>query len=259
MKKKYIIPIILFVTVFFPFFVNAQSAEVFRQEGIASWYGKEFDGRPTASGEIYDSTRLTAAHPNLPFGTIVEVTNRHNNKKVNVRINDRGPFVSARVIDISRAAADQLDMVITGTAPVFIESVDRIAVQTVNTPIAVNAAVNGNMTVIPGNEIITHDFIQQAVSSQSSLHIKLMPEISINQNKIYRLQVGSFRVARYAVDTFERLKSSGLNPSYERHIEADKGEFFRVVLAGVPGTDIQLITEKLKLAGFKEALIREEI
>ena len=93
----------------------------FRQEGIASWYGTEFDGKPTASGEIFNSNLYTAAHPTLPFGTVLTITNKQNNIRVNVRINDRGPFVAARIVDLSRAAAEVLDMLITGTAPVLLE------------------------------------------------------------------------------------------------------------------------------------------
>ncbi|MDR3145066.1 MAG: septal ring lytic transglycosylase RlpA family protein [Treponema sp.] len=93
----------------------------FRQEGIASWYGAEFKGRPTASGELFDPAGFTAAHPTLPFGTMLRITNRHNNRQVTVRVNDRGPFVSARIIDLSQAAAEQLDMLSTGTAPVLVE------------------------------------------------------------------------------------------------------------------------------------------
>ncbi|MDR1127912.1 MAG: septal ring lytic transglycosylase RlpA family protein, partial [Treponema sp.] len=89
---------------------------IFRQEGIASWYGQEFAGRPTASGEVFNPSQFTAAHPTLPFGTLLKVTNRHNNRSVTVRVNDRGPFVSSRIIDVSRAAAEQLDIVATGTA-----------------------------------------------------------------------------------------------------------------------------------------------
>jgi rare lipoprotein A len=103
--------------------VPVPGGEYFRQEGVASWYGYEFDGRPTASGEIYNSSLLTAAHPTLPFGTILLVTNRQNNRQVAVKVNDRGPFVASRIIDLSRAAAEQLDMLITGTAPVTIDKI----------------------------------------------------------------------------------------------------------------------------------------
>ncbi len=87
-------------------------------EGYASWYGGKFQGRLTASGEVFDTATLTAAHKTLPFGTIVEVTHLGNFRTVEVRINDRGPFVEGRVIDLSRAAADALDMAGEGVAPV---------------------------------------------------------------------------------------------------------------------------------------------
>jgi rare lipoprotein A len=92
------------------------------EEGIASWYGGRdgFEGKPTASGEIYDSSLLTAAHRELPLGTIVDVTNLDNEKTVRVRINDRGPFIFGRVIDLSRAAAHKLGLIGPGTGPVRI-------------------------------------------------------------------------------------------------------------------------------------------
>jgi len=88
------------------------------QTGIASWYGRDFQGRRTANGEIYDMNKLTAAHTELPFHTIVEVENRENNRKVIVRINDRGPFVKGRIIDLSYKAAGRIGIAKTGTAPV---------------------------------------------------------------------------------------------------------------------------------------------
>jgi rare lipoprotein A len=80
------------------------------ETGVASWYGARHHGRRTASGEIFDQKKLTAAHPSLPWGCIVKVTSLANGKSVNVRINDRGPFVKGRIIDLSRAAARALGM-----------------------------------------------------------------------------------------------------------------------------------------------------
>ena len=254
MKKKLSILFMLFLTVFIPFYVQAQETDVFRQEGIASWYGREFEGRPTASGEIFDASQMTAAHPSLPFGTMVVVTNQHNNKKVTVRINDRGPFVAARIIDVSRAAAEQLDMVVTGTAPVMVESIDRIVVTA--------PSVNQSIPIAPVNPIndITGSvvFASQPVVTQIPDHITLSPAINIAADKSYRLQVGSYKIARNAVDTFEKLKNSGLNPAYERFTNGENVEYFRVVLAGINGSDVQLTADKIRAAGFKEALIREE-
>ena len=91
------------------------------QRGTASWYGPGFHGRKTASGERFNSFDMTAAHRSLPFGTKVRVTNRKNGKSVVVRINDRGPYVGKRVIDLSRGAAQAVSMVGSGTAPVTLQ------------------------------------------------------------------------------------------------------------------------------------------
>ncbi len=88
--------------------------------GYASYYGNEFNGRKTASGEIFRQSNLTAAHKKLAFGTKVKVTNLSNNKSVTVRINDRGPFVAGRIIDLSKSAAKKIDMVGAGVAKVRI-------------------------------------------------------------------------------------------------------------------------------------------
>ena len=90
-------------------------------DGLASWYGPNFAGRQTANGEIFDPSQLTAAHKTLPFGTQVRVTNLNNGRSVVVRINDRGPFKPGRVIDLSRAAAERIGMIGSGTAPVSLE------------------------------------------------------------------------------------------------------------------------------------------
>jgi rare lipoprotein A (peptidoglycan hydrolase) len=89
--------------------------------GTASWYGPGFHGKKTASGEIYDQNKLTAAHKTLPLGSKARVTNLDNGNAVEVEINDRGPFVEGRVIDLSRAAAGALGFVKSGTAPVQVE------------------------------------------------------------------------------------------------------------------------------------------
>ena len=95
------------------------------QSGMASYYADEFNGRRTANGERFDNTAMTAAHPSLPFGTLIEVTNMRNGKKVVVRVNDRGPYTHARVLDLSRNAARQLGMHNTGTAKVKVAVLDK--------------------------------------------------------------------------------------------------------------------------------------
>ena len=98
------------------------------QIGVASWYGPGFHGRRTANGEVYDQYGLTAAHRTLPHGTWVEVTNLATDRSVRVRINDRGPYVDDRVIDLSYTAAQRIDMLRSGIAPVRVEVVEADAV-----------------------------------------------------------------------------------------------------------------------------------
>jgi rare lipoprotein A len=95
------------------------------ETGIASWYGVPYNGRRSANGEVYDMEKLTAAHRSLPFDTWVEVTNLANRKHVDVRITDRGPFVKGRIIDLSLAAAREIDMVAAGTVRVKIKVIRK--------------------------------------------------------------------------------------------------------------------------------------
>jgi rare lipoprotein A len=111
-----------------PYSVNGQryqpipSAAGFVQEGVASWYGKKFHGRKTSNGETYDMYAMTAAHKTLPMNVHLKVTNLKNGRSTVVRVNDRGPFVKSRIIDLSYSAAKELEVVGPGTAPVRIEA-----------------------------------------------------------------------------------------------------------------------------------------
>ena len=96
-----------------------------RRKGMASWYGPGFHGRLTANGERYNQNGLTAAHKSLPFGTQVRVTNLHNGRSVIVRINDRGPYIHGRVIDLSKGAANVIGLLNSGVAPVQLEILGR--------------------------------------------------------------------------------------------------------------------------------------
>lgn len=113
--KKHFLPFILGTMLLF-----AACSPKIIQKGKASYYAKEFNGRKTASGEKFRNSKLTAAHKTLPFGTKVKVTNLRNGKSVKVRINDRGPFVSGRMIDLSRKAAKKIGLIQEGVGLVRI-------------------------------------------------------------------------------------------------------------------------------------------
>jgi rare lipoprotein A len=323
---------------------SASAGDVWREEGIASWYGPDFDGRPTASGEIFNSALFTAAHPTLPFGTFLKVTNKQNNRWVTVKVNDRGPFVASRIIDVSKAAAEHLDMINAGTVSVIIETLPGSYASAPKTqapppaspavpppPPAISqvpasapepyppvyeqapiyapplpppavapepmAPVEYNYIPYPPITVYPPFYVQppppqpvqspyptvsafppsqmppifESLPSQptspslppletarpsplpSTSGFKLIPAIIPAPDKSYRLQVGSFKVPRNAVEAFGKLKDAGLNPVYEQN-----GELYRVILTGIRGIEVQSATDKLEKAGFREAIIREE-
>lgn len=100
-----------------------KTSQGYREKGIASWYGEDFHGRASANGECYNMYAFTAAHKTLPLPTIVRVTNLENNRSIVLKVNDRGPFVRGRIIDLSYAAAQSLDIMRFGTAPVLVEAI----------------------------------------------------------------------------------------------------------------------------------------
>ena len=104
--------------------VASNTVRKFSQSGVASWYGRQFHGRRTASGETFDMNGLTAAHRSLPLNCYIRVTNKDTGKSVVVKVNDRGPFHGNRVLDLSYAAAKQIGLANAGTANVNIERVD---------------------------------------------------------------------------------------------------------------------------------------
>jgi rare lipoprotein A len=242
----------------------------FREEGIASWYGTEFEGRPTASGELFNPALLTAAHPSLPFGTMLRVTNTQNQRQVTVRVNDRGPFVNTRIIDVSRAAAEALDILATGTAPVVVELAGEtpaapapapwiapIPASTIPSANVSPPAVSGlgsatsglgSATSGPGS---TASGLGSATPGLGPAMIK--PGIPpLGTTKRYRVQVGSYKVTRNAVDSFDRVKNMGLEPAYERY-----EDYYRVVLSGVRAEDIQGLANRLGPAGYQEIFVWE--
>jgi rare lipoprotein A len=117
LKKVCLVLVLIFSTLF----VDAQKDSLYKQTGMASYYAHKFHGRKTASGEIFSKDSLTAAHKTLPFGTRIRVTNLKNNQSVIVRVNDRGMKGTNRIVDLSPAAAKQIDMIRHGLLKVRVE------------------------------------------------------------------------------------------------------------------------------------------
>lgn len=174
-------------------FVPLKSSKGFVETGVASWYGKKFHGRRTSSGETYDIWKMTAAHPTLPLPTYVRVTSLVNGKSIVVKVNDRGPFLHNRIIDLSYAAAHKIGIANTGTGKVTIAAID---------PNEYNGAVNAS-----GD---TTNISSQPQSGVAGGHVEA-----------YFIQVGAYNNQNNVVVMRNRLSQAGF-PVYP---EATKTQF----------------------------------
>jgi rare lipoprotein A len=172
-----------------------ESKEV--QFGVASWYGGEFHGRPTSSGEVYDMYQLTCAHNTLPLGTIVMVTNIENGRSLELKVNDRGPFVKERILDVSYAAAQMLGIWEKGTALVKvevispgIESIQRFTLQV------------GSFA----DETNAQKLAEQLRKSFENVYVTTMETLT---QKYHRVRVGQFETRESALPIAEKLSQMG--------------------------------------------------
>lgn len=184
--------------------------------GIASWYGDDFQGKETASGEPYDKEAMTAAHRSLAFGTLLLVRSLDNGASVVVRVNDRGPFVEGRILDLSEAAARILGVTANGTGRVTFSVIGPEEAAAFGAPLR-NVAV-GAKPATPA--------------------------------KLCRIQVGSFRDERNAQATLQRLKFSGIAAAIEK-----AGPYNRVVISSIPADQAEACAQRLRDLGYIDLLI----
>jgi rare lipoprotein A len=175
------------------------------QYGIASWYGKKFHGNPTASGEIYDMYQLTAAHRTLSLGTYVMVTNLENKRSVEVKINDRGPFVKGRIIDLSYAAARSIDMVEKGTARVKVVVLKR------KTHIVTGGAMGSGrgFTVQLGAFSDKGNAVNLSKALGREIRNVYISVFETSETRYYRVRVGRFPTREMAYDMAAKLANMG--------------------------------------------------
>lgn len=194
------------------------SSNGFQQSGFASWYGKKFHGRHTANGEIYDMHVLTAAHKTLPMNTMVLVKNLENGREAVVRINDRGPFVRGRIIDLSYRAAHDLGMADMGVARVRIAAMGEVA--------GLNRGSSGHF-------VRTYDF---------------------TRGNFY-VQVASFAQSANASRFLQTLRQKGLSADIVR-VAPNGRFFFRVqVAAGTRLQEAELLEARLRQSGYPDAFV----
>ncbi|MBW2476217.1 MAG: septal ring lytic transglycosylase RlpA family protein [Deltaproteobacteria bacterium] len=202
-----------------PYEVNGQryhpilSAANFREEGIASWYGEDFHGRKTSNGEIYDMHAMTAAHKILPMNVYLRVTNLRNGRSTVVRVNDRGPFVKGRIIDLSYSAAKQLDVVGPGTAPVTIEALGYSSEQGAagaagpfRQPLSYEL---GPFTLQVGAFIVQDNALRLAQTMKDQYGQSSVVEGWVKGQKFYRVRVGLYKSLDDAETAMNKMAISG--------------------------------------------------
>jgi len=172
------------------------------EEGVASWYGDPFNGHRTSNGEIYDMYQFTAAHRTLPFGAVLRVTNLSNGKQTEVRVNDRGPFVGNRIIDLSLSAARAIDMVGPGTAQVRIEMLGGPS------PTAGAFGVQVGAFLVKENA----DALRDRLATEFSPVI-VVPYDSPN-GQYFRVRVGRVATEAAAGDLANQLRVAGQNYTF---------------------------------------------
>ena len=222
------------------------SDEMISNSTFASYYGEPFHGRPTASGEIFDMNAYTAAHKTLPFGTMLEVTNLENGKSVVVKINDRGPFVGNREIDLSRAAAEVLGMIGQGIARV---SIRQISQQDFKQPEA-ERMPEASSVAQESPEVEVSPAVPNA-KQENLVYVPTTAEET--KGVLWRIQVGSFTREENALQLVIKLRDVGFEPAYEKtetHV--------RVVLYGIRPTDLGKVKEVLDRNNYRGYVIRQE-
>jgi rare lipoprotein A len=178
------------------------------QKGLASWYGPEFHGKLTSNKEIYNMHDLTAAHPTLPFGTYVKVTNLDNGRSVVVRINDRGPFVKGRIIDLSYAAATKLGMSGPGVVPVMIEVLKKYSPKKSSQKYFVQV---GAFVVKKNAKSLKKDLIRRYRNVQISI-------LKTSSQTLYRV-----RIKARSMEAAEKIAKRLLKEGYEAQVLEEQG------------------------------------
>ena len=192
----------------------------FIETGKASWYGKEFHGRPTSNGEIFNMNRKTAAHKTLPFDTYVKVLNLENNESTIVRINDRGPFVKGRIIDLSYGAAKEIHMAVQGLADVKVIALGK--------EIGESESENESTPLLDIKDFETGEFTVQVGAFQDGNnafnlaerlkvifdYVNVIKHVDKNNNTIFRLHVSKSDTLVKAEEIEKRLEDMGFTEAF---------------------------------------------
>ena len=210
--------------------------------GLASWYGDDFNGKPTANGELFDMDGVSAAHATLPMPSIVEVTNLENGHSIQVRLNDRGPFHPGRIIDLSRGAAKQLGFYEKGTAKVRVRFISAA-------PLVDGASMAGNLVQNPMQSVLSPSGPDQARRYQSSFKPPFAADGSA-----FMIQAGAFSDRANAERVALRLASTGRTEI--KTVDRNGSRLYRVMVGSWKNQqDAGDARERVASLGFSQAMV----
>lgn len=226
-------------------------------EGIASWYGPDFHGNKTSSGEVYDMYDLSAAHKTLPMNTMIKVTNKYNKKSIVVRVNDRGPFVKGRIVDLSFSAGKKLGLDRTGIAPVTLEVVDYDPIITARLDKEAKPVKTAAVKPVPKPESKPVKVAKTTTPAPAKVPVKTAAPKPLKKSEpAYFVQLGSFKNMEGA----KKLKDGAAFIFVDREVkitraELEKSPVYKVMVGGFKSEDdAKLFIEKNSILEARIAL-----
>lgn len=244
---------VIFLILVIIFIQSGLFSQVYMEKAVASFYAEDFHGKKTSNGEMFNMNDFTCANKFLPFDTYLKVTNLANNLNVIVRVNDRGPFVDDRELDLSKAAAVKLDMIKSGTANVKIEIVklgpnSALSRQTAQSACQIMERKTGKKYQIPSFENFSNKKTGKLEKIESTKGQKNYPV-----GTFWDIQVGSFSNKENARTVAKKLQQKGFSDIVLR----TKGEITKVVIKNIPANKVTNIEEKLKKNGYSDYLVKK--
>ena len=242
--------IFIFFIVMLFFMKSGLFAQIYKEKAVASFYADDFHGKKTSNGEDFNMNDFTCANKFLPFDTYLKVTNLANNLNVIVRVNDRGPFVEDRELDLSKAAAVKLDMVKSGTASVKIEILklgpdSALSRQTAQSACQIMERKTGKKYVVPSFEQFIGEKKEKIEANKVSK--------KYSDGTFWDIQVASFSHKENARTYAKKLQQKGFSDIVLR----TKGEITRVVIKNIPANEVDIIENKLKKNGYSDFLVKK--
>lgn len=240
MTKKHLLLSIILI-----FALSSLSAEVYREKALVSYYAGDFHGKKTSNGEYFNMNDYTCANKSLPFNTILKVTNLSNGLSVQVRVNDRGPFVTGRELDLSKAAAQKIGMIKSGTAYVRIEIVKKGPDTKLSRQTAAKASQI--MAKLSGGKVEKSGGVKTGGAASQSV------KKTYQEGTFWDVQLGSFSTRENANELAQKLLKDGFTD-----VVFQKGNgIYRVVIRKVPAQKVSATEKKLKACGYSDYLIKQ--